>query len=89
LQIAFSNSLGAVHKTSTIRGLSSADKGEWGFFRGGRPNILVQKSTKFMACPQGQEGKGSPDKEGKSTFRDFVQSSFMDGLLQPLSMTSN
>jgi len=40
-----------------------ADKRGRGYFKCGRPHILVQNTSdflKFMVCPHGQEGRGEP-----------------------------
>jgi len=49
------------------------------------PHFLVQKRSnfsKFLVCPHGQGGWGSSDilRRRMSIFRDFVRTSFMDGL---------
>jgi len=47
------------------------------FFKCKRPHFLARKTSdfsKFMVYPLGQEERGS-------IFRDFVRTSFMDGLL--------
>jgi len=60
-----------------------ADKEGGGFFRCRRPHFLVQKTSnfvKFMVCSQGQGGLSQCGHGGiRSIFRDFVQTSFMDG----------
>jgi len=83
--------LGAVHKRRPQSGgLSSADKEGGGFFRCGRPHFLAQKTpdfSKLMVCSHGQGRRGLSqcghfaDKGEGSIFRNFVRTSFMDGLL--------
>jgi len=80
--------LGAVHKGCPQSDLSSADiLPTRGLFRCGHPHFLAQNSdfSKFIVYPHGQGGveplRTYSGQEGRSIFRDFVRTSFMDGPL--------